>query len=200
MSFSPTNDATKVITIEFLTNFLHEWGLFKAFEENKITFSVDGALYTTARDLYLKNNLIPRVNICVPHNFGNTSKRSLDENLKTYWPEGPSKIQVIFLFSSTKMTCHDRSLSKILRRRIRLFLRQEENSPITSNSLQSTNPIYPKLDHLCERTMTKVKKSSSTKLFQPKTQSAFVTLEIDTRCTLLGSRNLKQSRLIRITS
>ena len=102
MSFSPTNDATKVITIEFLTNFLHEWGLFKAFEENKITFSVDGALYTTARDLYLKNNLIPRVNICVPHNFGNTSKRSLDENLKTYWPEGPSKIQVIFFIFEYK--------------------------------------------------------------------------------------------------
>ena len=93
--FSPTNDATKDINQEFMTEFMEDWNIYDAFKDNKITWNVDGALYTAARDLYTKENLVPRVNICAPHNFGNNSKRSLDQNLITYWPEGPSKIEVI---------------------------------------------------------------------------------------------------------
>ena len=104
MSFSPTNDASKDINMKYLEKVLVDWKLLTAFEDNKITFSVDCALFTAARDLYLKRDLVPRVNICTPHNFGNTSKRSMDQNLTDYWPDGPSKIQVIF-HSDTSVTC-----------------------------------------------------------------------------------------------
>ena len=98
MSFSPTNDCRKDITKEYLITVMKKWNLYEAFKENKITFSVDGALYTYTRELYTDLNLIPRVNICAPHNFGNISDRSLDQNLVTYWPGGPSKIKVIRFF------------------------------------------------------------------------------------------------------
>ena len=99
MSFSPTNDCRKDITKDYLKSVMEKWNLYDSFKENKITFAVDGALYTYARELYTDLNLTPRVNICTPHNFGNISERSLEQNLITYWPEGPSKIKVISLLS-----------------------------------------------------------------------------------------------------
>ena len=77
-----------------MDEFLNEWNLMDAFKQNKITFSVDCCLFTTARDLFTKKDLIPRVNICVPHNFGRNSKRSMNENLVNYWPDGPTQIKV----------------------------------------------------------------------------------------------------------
>ena len=82
------------MTAEFLTDFLKEWNLFDAFMENKIQMSVDGALYPHAQSIYTDNNLEPRVNVCMPHNFGNTADRALNANLGQYWPDGPRKIKV----------------------------------------------------------------------------------------------------------
>ena len=95
--FRPTDDAKKEYTKNILYRFLDEWNLKPAFMQNKISMSVDGALYPHVREMYTDNNLYPAVTICFPHNFGRVSKRTLDNNLKRHWPEGPEKINVSFL-------------------------------------------------------------------------------------------------------
>ena len=60
---------------------------------------MDGALYGDVVEMFKENALYPAVTICLPHNFGNLSKRTLDNNLKRHWAEGPEKINVSFVTS-----------------------------------------------------------------------------------------------------
>ena len=94
LQYLPTNDATDAETKKYLSNFLEDWGLQDAFKQNKIAFAVDGALYTATTKLFTDDNLEPLVSICQPHSFGNLAKRTLDENLTEYWPEGKAEIEV----------------------------------------------------------------------------------------------------------
>ena len=92
--FSPTDDAGKIETKNILYRFLDEWKLRPAFDQNKIAFSCDGALYPFVHEMYTENALYPDVTICFPHNFNNIGKRTLFENLTRHWPNGPEKINV----------------------------------------------------------------------------------------------------------
>ena len=94
MYFSPTNDGKRSTTKNFLYKFLDEYNLRASFDQNKISFSVDGALYGDIVEMFTENGLYPAVTICLPHNFGRISKRTLDERLHDHWPEGPQKINV----------------------------------------------------------------------------------------------------------
>lgn len=78
----------------------------------KIFFAVDGGLYNAVHEMFVKDHgLEPLISICSPHNWGNATKRALNENLVRYLPDGASTIEVIF-FSNKFGSILDRSLFK----------------------------------------------------------------------------------------
>ena len=74
---------------------LDDYNLSEAFDKGKIYFTVDGGLYEPVVQMYAEKELEPLVSICSPHNWGNASKRTMNENLSNHWPAGPSTIEVI---------------------------------------------------------------------------------------------------------
>ena len=76
----------------------------------KLFFAVDGGLYNAVHEMFVKDHgLEPLISICSPHNWGNATKRSLNENLVKYWPNGASTIEVILIKIGSIL---DRSLIK----------------------------------------------------------------------------------------
>ena len=109
LGYLPTNDGSDNETKRLLYNFLDEWGLTDAFLQNKIAFAVDGALYSAVNKMFIEKNLQPLVSICQPHSFGNMAKRTLDQNLTAYWPEGKQEIEVNFFIIFDRSLLIDRS-------------------------------------------------------------------------------------------
>ena len=46
---------------------------------------------------FLTHTILLPVSICSPHSNGRLGKRTLGENLKTHWEEGPAFIEVCYM-------------------------------------------------------------------------------------------------------
>lgn len=95
--FRPVQCSSDLESKKQLYGVLSDYNLTNAFEMGKIFFAVDGGLYNAVHEMFVKDHgLEPLVSICSPHNWGNATKRALDENLVRYLPDGASTIEVIF--------------------------------------------------------------------------------------------------------
>ena len=94
LAYIPTNSSEAELTTPMLDEILTRFDLMKAFEESKISFSIDGGMIKAVTDLFRNHEMtMPIITYCQTHNTNNVMKRTVKKNLNEYLPGGTERFE-----------------------------------------------------------------------------------------------------------